>query len=218
MRTAALPPVRVSRVAAEEGCRIKPRSPVASEGTELWRRNPPPHVSQLRPAGFEHGYVGGDVNCAPASVASMARQRRLVSGLIDDAQLIRRLRTIGRTDDSGTNGPGILAMAEALGLRGESHGPGADLSWITNRLKQGHSVLANGNPTGWGGAPTERDAGHWVLVWEMLDSSFLVHDPYETKWVVTAETLTNFIRTHFTGGCQIAIGPRQVAVVAQQLA
>jgi hypothetical protein len=197
---------------AELGYRMRRGYEPAAVPDRISRNGSAPYISQLRPsrvqpAGFEIGYENPEANCAPACMAMIARQRGLAKEWVYPEHLINYLGRIGKTDSEGTNGPGIVAMAEALGLQADIHGPGADLSWIARQISAGNSVLANGNPTGWSGVPSKPGAGHWILVWDRNGSDFLVNDPYdESRRIVTAHALHNFISSHFTGGYQISIG------------
>ncbi len=167
-----------------------------------------PYISQYNPAGAENGYTNGKANCGPTSMAMIARSFGYGSDLTD-AQLINHLGKAGGTTSDGTDIGGILKMAKKMGLPGEQRGPGADVEWIANQLRDGKLVVANGDIYELGNkANPAKTSGHYVVV-ESVDEkgTFQVKAPAnETVSTVSPEELERFINENPNGGYQFAIG------------
>jgi LysM repeat protein len=185
-------------------------APVAAAGDGAnAARGKAPYINQYRPAGAANGYVNGDANCGPTSMAMIARAFGK-GGNMSDAQLINYLGGKGGTTANGTNVNGISAMAQAIGLGAETRG-GADTAWIAEQLKAGKMVVANGDY--YAMAPHANPAkvgtgGHYVSVVGMdANGNFIVNDPADKNvGTVSPEALARFIRGNRNGGYQIAVG------------
>jgi len=180
----------------------------AGDGANV-ARGKAPYINQYNPAGAANGYVNGDANCGPASMAMIARAFGM-GGTMSDAQLINYLGGKGGTTSDGTNVNGISAMAQTLGLGAETRG-GADTAWIAEQIKAGKMVVANGDY--YAMAPHADPAkvgtgGHYVSVVGMdANGNFIVNDPADKNvGTVSPEALARFIRGNRNGGYQIAVG------------
>jgi hypothetical protein len=179
---------------------------VATRASYAYRQAP--YISQFSPSGADFSYTNGRANCGPTSVAMIARGLGFGSNL-NDAQLVGWLGSVGRTTSAGTSINGIAAMAQAIGRSAEIRGPGPQVAWIAEQLRQGKSVVANGDYFAM--RPHEdpnRTSGHYVLI-TGIDASgnFQVLDPADPDArIVTAEELAYFISSNTNGGYQIAVG------------
>jgi hypothetical protein len=171
-----------------------------------------PNISQLKPNGLAHGYTNGEMNCAPTSMAMIARglpPDTLLDGKpigqMPDAELINRLGRIGDTDEQGTSANGVIAMAEELGLSTSTRQGGLDMEYYDSVLAAGGSVIANG------AYPDEHGeaVGHFVTVTAKTnDGNYVVNDPrFGESFVVTPRQLDEFLRSNTVhGGISIGVG------------
>ncbi len=168
-----------------------------------------PNINQLNPAGKELGYFNGDMNCAPAAMAMVARGRH--GGMLDgkavghmsDAELINRLGKHGQTDRLGTSPNGVVAMAEELGMTTSTRQGGFDQAYFDSILAKGGSVVANG------AYPINGEmAGHFMTVTaKTQDGNYLVNDPLLGQTVTyTPAQLDQFLRNNpVYGGVSIGV-------------
>ncbi len=167
-----------------------------------------PYISQYRPVGAEHGYWNGPANCGPTSMAMVARSFGYGKGM-SDAQLINHLGSIGGTSGNGTGINGIAAMARAIGKKATTRGPGAQIEWMKEQLREGKLVVANGDYHAMPPHQNEaRTSGHYVCV-AGLDShgNFIVRDPADSHVsTITPAQMTHFINSNPNGGWQISVG------------
>ncbi|HLL52096.1 MAG TPA: C39 family peptidase, partial [Myxococcaceae bacterium] len=173
------------------------------------RTNQTPFISQYNPAGAGAGYTNGAANCAPASMAMIARSMGLGEGLTD-AQLINKLGGVGGTNADGTSINGVVAMANELGVNAEVHGPRADPTWIAQTLAAGKQIVANGD---YYAAPGHyepgRSSGHYITVTGMnQDGTVNVQDPADPNLkTMTMQELATFMNANkINGGYAVAIG------------
>jgi hypothetical protein len=181
-------------------------APTAPGGT---RPGETPFISQYNPSGAGAGYTNGAANCAPASMAMIARSMGLGEGLTD-AQLINKLGAAGGTDADGTSINGVVAMANELGVNAEIHGPRADADWIAQTLASGKKIVANGD---YYAAPGHyqagKSSGHYIEVDSMnADGTVNVRDPADPNLkTMTMQELATFINANkINGGYCVAIG------------
>ncbi|MCY1015090.1 C39 family peptidase [Pyxidicoccus sp. MSG2] len=167
-----------------------------------------PQISQYNPAGKDGNYWNGPANCGPTSMAQIARAVGYGKDMTD-AQLINHLGKIGGTSGNGTDVNGIAKMAKAMGKNAVTKGPGANVDWIADQLKQGKLVVANGDYHAMPPHQNEgRTSGHYVTVAGMDDKgNFIVRDPADANVkTVTPEQLKHFLNSNPNGGYQMAIG------------
>ncbi|MBZ4415674.1 C39 family peptidase [Myxococcus sp. RHSTA-1-4] len=167
-----------------------------------------PQISQYNPAGKDGNYWNGPANCGPTSMAQIARAVGYGQGMTD-AQLINHLGKIGGTSGNGTDVNGIAKMARAMGKDCVTKGPGANVEWIAEQLKQGKLVVANGDYHAMPPHQNEgRTSGHYVTVAGMdANGNFIVRDPADANVkTITPEQMRHFLRSNPNGGYQMAIG------------
>ncbi|MCE9667014.1 C39 family peptidase [Myxococcus stipitatus] len=167
-----------------------------------------PQISQYNPAGKSGGYTNGPANCGPTSMAQIARAFGYGKDM-NDAQLINHLGKIGGTGSNGTGVNGIAQMAKAMGKNCVTKGPGANVEWIADQLKQGKLVVANGDYHAMPPHQNEgRTSGHYVTVAGMdSKGNFIVRDPADANVkTITPEQMKHFLRSNPNGGYQMAIG------------
>ncbi|NTX35642.1 C39 family peptidase [Myxococcus sp. CA033] len=192
----------------------KPTGPQATDGaapvTGDGRVDPSkvPQISQYNPAGKNGSYTNGPANCGPTSMAQIARAYGYGKDMTD-AQLINHLGKIGGTSSNGTGVNGISAMAKAMGKESVMKGPGANVEWITEQLKAGKLVVANGDYHAMPPHQNEgRTSGHYVTVAGMdSKGNFIVRDPADANVkTITPEQMKHFLSSNPNGGYQMAIG------------
>lgn len=166
-----------------------------------------PFISQYAPTGSENGgYRNGDANCGPTAMAMIARGYQL-GGNGSDAKLINQLGAIGGTDETGTSGNGLIAMAEHLGLK-TGAAEGANVDWAVSQLQQGKYVIANGD---YWEVPEHRNgdktSGHYVLLTGLdQNGNVRVLDPADASArVMTLEQLRQYEAAHPNGGFNISV-------------
>ncbi|MFP2928568.1 C39 family peptidase [Pyxidicoccus sp. 3LG] len=167
-----------------------------------------PQISQYNPAGKDGNYWNGPANCGPTSMAQIARAVGYGKGMTD-AQLINHLGKIGGTSGNGTDVNGIAKMAKAMGQNAVTKGPGANVDWIADQLKQGKLVVANGDYHAMPPHQNEgRTSGHYVTVAGMdANGNFIVRDPADANVkTITPEQMKHFLNSNPNGGYQISIG------------
>jgi len=132
---------------------------------------PAPWISQEKPAGAPSGY-SDDGHCVPTSVTMIARA--LGVGLdLSEGEMVARLGRIAETSD-GTGRAGLYRMVRHLRLDCADF-QGQDLKWAERHLRQGHYVLACGNPQALqraGGL-----GGHAIVIDGFCDDAFRIKDP-----------------------------------------
>jgi len=100
-------------------------------------------------------------------------------------------------------------MAKAMGKNCVTKGPGANVEWIADQLKQGKLVVANGDYHAMPPHQNEgRTSGHYVTVAGMdSKGNFIVRDPADANVkTITPEQMKHFLRSNPNGGYQMAIG------------
>ncbi|WP_426746813.1 C39 family peptidase [Myxococcus faecalis] len=192
----------------------KPTGPQATDGaapvTGDGRVDPSkvPQISQYNPAGKNGSYTNGPANCGPTSMAQIARAFGYGKDMTD-AQLINHLGGIGGTSGNGTDVNGIAKMAKAMGKDAVTKGPGANVEWIADQLKQGKLVVANGDYHAMPPHQNEgRTSGHYVTVAGMdAKGNFIVRDPADANVkTITPEQMRHFLNSNPNGGYQMSIG------------
>ncbi|MCK8496557.1 C39 family peptidase [Myxococcus sp. MISCRS1] len=192
----------------------KPTGPQATDGaapvTGDGRVDPSkvPQISQYSPAGKDGSYTNGPANCGPTSMAQIARAFGYGKDMTD-AQLINHLGRIGGTSGNGTDVNGIAKMAKAMGKDAVTKGPGANVEWIADQLKQGKLVVANGDYHAMPPHQNEgRTSGHYVTVAGMdAKGNFIVRDPADANVkTITPEQMRHFLNSNPNGGYQMSIG------------
>lgn len=135
-----------------------------------------PFISQYTPTGAKTDY-DGTANCGPAVMAMIAKAAGLQGENESDADLVNRLAAIGGTNEKGTTGNGLLAIAESMGMQAGAV-EGANLGWINEQLAAGHRVIANGDFYSID-AHFDKDkaSGHYLMVTGYENGSYNVVDP-----------------------------------------
>jgi hypothetical protein len=165
------------------------------------------HINQLRPKGAaECGYVNGAYNCAPATVAMVARGWGRMSNLTD-AQLVSGLARDIVTRE-GTTPDGVAKMLARVNvpIAGKSLAGRFDDAGVKQRLRQGNMLIAQ---VGLVDAKTKQVSPHYVLVRKLTpEGNYLVSDPMSRKpYEVTPELLRKAVhRAPPDGGVLIPIG------------
>lgn len=185
------------------------QNPVGDAGAQGTTQGGVPFISQYNPNGADGGYTNGAANCGPTSVAMIARAFGK-GGDLSDAQLINKLGQAGGTTAEGSSINGIVAMANEVGLKAETHGPHADIGWIDQQLAAGKKICANGDyyaePGHDGGG---RQSGHFLVVaGKDSNGNYLIQDPADGKErSMTAQELTKFMNSNpINGGYAVSIG------------
>lgn len=190
---------------------LTPREPVKSRDSQA-RPNGPGwkpflHIDQLRPRGAaQSGYVNGAYNCAPATVAMVARGWGRM-GHLNDAQLVTALSE-GIVTPQGTTPDGVAKMLERVNvpIAGPSLAGRFNNEQVKERLRQGNMLIAQ---VGLVDPQTKEVSPHYVLVRKLNpDGTYLVSDPMRRKpYTVTPQQLGRAVnRAPPDGGVLIPIG------------
>ena len=167
-----------------------------------------PAIDQLHPRGEGGGYTNGDMNCAPAALAMIARDHPGAMlngqhvGALTDAQLISAIGQHANTNAEGTSPNGLIAAAEDMGFQTSAQQGGYDANFIDGVLAKGGSVVANGAYY-----IDDQLAGHFVTVAARnQDGSYVINDPLQGRVTWTADELNRFLRANpHNGGVSIGI-------------
>jgi hypothetical protein len=164
-----------------------------------------PYIDQYNPAGKDVHYDGSE-NCGPAILAGIAKARGQTGGL-EDAGLIMLLAEVAGTGEDGTNGYGMIAALDWLGMETAANA-GGDLDWIDDELAAGHDVIANGDFYAIPGREEPGShSGHYIAVTGVRDgwSVYEVTDPAgRSVKSLTDWQLRDFIESHPQGGFTIS--------------
>jgi len=154
-----------------------------------------PEISQLHPQGEDGNYDNGDMNCAPAALAMIAREHPDMMlngnpvGAYTDAQLINAIGQHAQTNFQGTSPNGLIAAAEDMGFQTAARQGGYNANFIDGVLAQGGSVVANGAYF-----IDDQLAGHFVTVAaKNQDGTYTVNDPLQGRVTWTADELNRFL-------------------------
>jgi len=167
-----------------------------------------PAISQLHPQGQDGNYENGDMNCAPAALAMIARDHPDATlngqpvGALTDAQLISAIGQHADTNKQGTSPNGLIAAAQDMGFQTSAHQGGYNANYIDNVLAQGGSVIANGAYF-----IDDQLAGHFVTVAaKNQDGTYTINDPLQGRVTWTADELNRFLLANpHNGGVSIGI-------------
>jgi hypothetical protein len=172
---------------------LNPRAPEKSRDSQA-RPNGPGwkpflHIDQLRPRGAaQSGYVNGAYNCAPATVAMVARGWGRM-GHLNDAQLVTALAEDIVTP-KGTTPDGVAKMLERVSvpIAGPSLAGRFDNDRVMARLRQGNMLIAQ---VALYDPKKDEVSSHYVLVRKLNpDGTYLISDPMRRKpYTVTPQQL-----------------------------
>jgi hypothetical protein len=170
-------------------------------------RNLPP-IDQLNPAGNDGTYTNGDMNCAPAALAMIARAHPdmmldgIPVGQLSDAELVSAIGRHSDTNNQGTAPNSLVNAAEDMGFLTSGYRGGFDSNYYDSVLAQGGSVIANGAYY-----IGDQLAGHFVTVAaKNYDGTYVVNDPLQGRVVWTADELNRFLRANpHNGGVSIGV-------------
>lgn len=189
--------------ALKNGGVVKP-----SHGNGLALGHNLPTIDQLNPAGNDGSYANGDMNCAPAALAMIARGHPGATldgnpvGAMTDAQLISAIGKHADTNAQGTSPNGLISAAQDMGLQTTAREGGFDANFVDNVLAQGGNVVANGAYF-----IDNQLAGHFVTVAaKNQDGTYTVNDPLQGRVTWTADELNRFLMANpHNGGVSIGI-------------
>lgn len=174
-------------------------------------------VSQLNPDGAKRSrYQHGEIKCAAAAVATLARQNGMFKNMTD-AELVDGLAK-GKTGKRGTSGVGVMQMLREarMPLAGAPYVGSFEPSALREHLRNGNKLVAQVGIKDDQG----RTSGHFVTISGMKGPNFLVQDPMTGKtheW--TPQALQRAVKDAPGVGMIIPVGkPGPNAVKSDRLA
>lgn len=173
-----------------------------------------PRVDQYSPVGAPAGY-DGTVNCGPA-VMTMIAKAIDYQPKATEAELIGQFAKTAQTNELGTCGNGLIAVAEQMGMQCGA-AEGANMGFVDDALAAGKYVIANGDY--YALAPHEEpdlSSGHYVLIHGIdADGMYMVNDPADAKVdLVSRDALQGFILSQPVGGFVISAVLAELAAAA----
>lgn len=180
---------------------------IANGGAPLELGHELPEINQLKPKGNDGNYYNGDMNCAPAALAMVARGNPNAMldgkpvGHYPDAALVNRIGEHANTNVQGTAPNALIDTAEEMGFQTSTKMGGLNSNFYDQALQQGGSIIANGAYY-----IGDELAGHFVTVTaKAQDGNYVVNDPLQGRLEWTPNQLDLFLRANpSNGGVSIA--------------